>query len=77
MATPVQNHADDLIDPLTNFKFNIDELLARSKISLRGVLKFYFQWVFLIFIHISLFFFLPILGNRKYNGVGYCDKGSD
>jgi hypothetical protein len=53
--------------------FNLS-VLARSTITLRTVIKFYFQWLILILIHIMLFFYLPISGNLKYNQMKYCDE---
>jgi hypothetical protein len=52
---------------------NLDELLARSKISLRTVQKFYFQWLLLLAGHAVLFFYLPMQGNDKLHGTSYCD----
>lgn len=52
---------------------NLDELLARSKISLRTVQKFYFQWILLLGGHAMLFFYLPMQGNDKLHGTSYCD----
>jgi len=52
--------------------FNLDELLARSKMGLRVVLKYYFQWAVLLYFHFMLVFYLPITGNEKYTKTAYC-----
>jgi hypothetical protein len=42
--------------------------------TLRNVMKFYFQWIVLILVHFVLFFYLPITGNIKLNQQSYCDE---
>lgn len=53
--------------------YNMDELLARSKISFKTVQKYYFQWVLLFLGHGVLVFYLPYAGNIKLNNEYYCD----
>ena len=59
-SLPAPQQDDSKVD------FNIS-VLARSTITLRTVVKFYFQWLILVLIHVMLFFYLPISGNLKYN----------
>lgn len=58
-------------------KISFDELLAKTHIDFRSVMKFYFQWITLAFLHGLLFFYLPISGNLKTHAKTYCDpRGS-
>ena len=50
-------------DESTQKFYNMDELLARSKVSFKRVLKYYWQWVLLLLGHATLVFYLPIIGN--------------
>ena len=51
----------------------LDQLLAKTDIGFKSVMKLYFQWLVLIFFHGLLVFYLPIHGNLRYNNQGYCD----
>jgi hypothetical protein len=54
-------------------RLTLDQLLAKTAINFKSVMKLYFQWLVLLFFHGLLFFFLPVHGNFKYNNQGYCD----
>ena len=60
-------------DDSTQQFYNMDELLARSKISFKRVQKYYFQWVLLIGGHYLLLFHWPRIGNFKLNATPFCD----
>ena len=54
-------------------KISLEQLLAKTDINFKSVMKLYFQWIVLIFFHVLLFFYLPIHGNFKTSNQGYCD----
>lgn len=53
-------------------KTTLDQLLAKTEVDFKSVMKLYFQWFVILFTHGLLFFFLPINGNLKYTNQGYC-----
>ena len=50
----------------------MDQLLAKTKIRVFDVMKFYFQWILLLIVHGVVFFYFPIHGNNLNLGQGYC-----
>jgi hypothetical protein len=54
---------------------NTDKLFARTHITFRSVLKFYFQWLLLLLMHLIALFWLPIVGNQNLHKsrISYCD----
>jgi hypothetical protein len=44
---------------------NLDQVLARTNIDFKSVVKFYFQWFVLLAAHWLLFFWLPVTGGAN------------
>ena len=54
-------------------KTTFDQLLAKTEVDFKSVLKLYFQYFVIFITHGFLFFYLPIQGNLKYTLKSYCD----
>ena len=53
-------------------KVTLDELLAKTAVGFRSVMKLYFQWFGLIYYHGLAFFFLPMHGTLRFSQQAYC-----
>lgn len=61
-------------EPQATVEIEIEQVMSRTKIELRTVLRFYFQWLNLILVHGLCFFYLPIQGNKLNLSRSYCSE---